>query len=97
MIFTLQAISTFKGLPPNSVGGEPGPGDLRAAACGDLAVAAAASQRWRKRVTSSWSSIVLMCLMGEERLASSRGAAMRVWMYGCKQRAKDNEGRLPSV
>lgn len=85
MIFTLQAISTFMGLPPNSVGGEQGPGDLRAAACEDLAVVAAASQRWRNRVTSSWSSTVLMCLMGEEeeeeggggggvRLASCPGA-----------------------
>lgn len=72
MIFTLQAISIFIGLPPNSVGGEPPLEDLRAAACGDLVEAAAASQRWRKRVTSSWSSIVLMCLMGEKGLASSR-------------------------
>lgn len=49
------------GLPPNSVGGEL---DLEEAALvwEDLADAAV-SQRCRKRVTSSWSSIVFMCLM----------------------------------
>lgn len=60
---TLQDTSAFMGLPPNSVGSEVDPGDLEvgALACEDLADAAL-SQRWRKRVTSSWSSIVFMCL-----------------------------------
>lgn len=58
---TLQATSTFMGLPPNSVGGELDLGGA-ALACEDLADAAV-SQRCRKRVTSSWSSIVFMCLM----------------------------------
>lgn len=61
---TLQATSTFMGLPPNSVGGELGPEDLEA---GTLASSVLeedeVSQRWRNRVTSSWSSIVFMCLM----------------------------------
>lgn len=58
---TLQATSTFIGLPPNSVGGELDPGGLEEAV---LALAdAAVSHRWRKRVTSSWSSIVFMCLV----------------------------------
>lgn len=62
---TLQATSTFMGLPPNSVGGEP---DLEEAVllCEDLADAAV-SQRCRKRVTSSWSSIVFMCLTERKR------------------------------
>lgn len=51
------------GLPPNSVGGELAPEDLEEGVlvCGALEEAAI-SQRWRKRVTSSWSSIVFMCL-----------------------------------
>lgn len=60
---TLQATSIFMGLPPNNVGGELAPEDLEEGVlvCGALEEAAI-SQRWRKRVTSSCSSIVFMCL-----------------------------------
>ena len=71
---TLQATSTFMGLPPNSVGGELDPEDLREGVLvwGALEEAAV-SQRWRKRVTSSWSSIVFMCLMKIKRGQIDRG------------------------
>lgn len=60
---TLQATSTFIGLPPKSVGNELGEEGL---VCGALEDAAF-SQRWRKRVTSSWSSIVFMCLKEKKK------------------------------
>lgn len=48
---TLQATSTFMGLPPNSVGGALDP-EVEVLFCVALEEDAA-SQRWRKRVTSS--------------------------------------------
>lgn len=73
---TLQATSTLTALPPNSVGGELGPTDLVGGAllCRQL-LEAVFSQRWRKRVTSSWSSIVFICLRekrGEFHLTKRR-------------------------
>lgn len=63
MTLTLQATSTFTGLPPNRVGGELALGDLggNVAVRGDFGETAL-SQRCRKRVTSSCSSMVFICL-----------------------------------
>lgn len=59
----MQATSTLTALPPKSVGGGLEPPALVGGAAGCRALLdAALSQRWRKRVTSSCSSIVFMCL-----------------------------------
>ena len=57
---TLQATSIFMVLPPNRVDGAPG--GLAEAPAWRAAVWDAFSQRCRNLVTSSWSSMVFMCL-----------------------------------
>lgn len=96
---TLQATSTFIALPPNSVGGELDPTDLVGGAlvCRQL-LEAAFSQRWRKRVTSSWSSIVFMCLRekrGESHLAERRIGKIEEQTYLPFIIGRKSESKLP--
>lgn len=94
---TLQATSTLIALPPNSVGGELDPTDLVGGGlvCRPL-LEAAFSQRWRKRVTSNWSSIVLMCLrakraefhLAERRIRKTKEQTYLPFVVGRKSESK---------
>lgn len=84
---TLQATSIFTGLPPKSVGRELDCEDLEQGelVCGALEDVPL-SQRCRKRVTSSWSSIVFMCLKNVQveklKLVNLRSICFKwVWRF----------------